>query len=132
MTRRSVHWHQRSRLDRLDPLDLDYRLGLAPYTDVVYIGRVINTVYVSDRAQKELRKVPRRIADKLWSWVDAVETNGLEAVRRVPGYHDEPLRGQREGQRSIRLSGKYRAIYVVLKDDQIEFVSVEEVTAHDY
>ncbi len=38
---------------------------------------------------------------------------GLSEVRKVPGYHDEPLKGQRKGQRSIRLSRSYRAIYVI-------------------
>ncbi|OGQ83462.1 MAG: hypothetical protein A2289_11460 [Deltaproteobacteria bacterium RIFOXYA12_FULL_58_15] len=86
---------------------------------------MIKKVLVSVRAQKQLRRVPRRIAGKLWTWVEAVETTGLEAVRRVPGYHDERLLGQREGQRSIRLSRQYRAIYVVLEDDHVEFVSIE-------
>jgi hypothetical protein len=32
--------------------------------------------------------------DKLMAWVEAVEEDGLEATRRVPGFHDEPLRGE--------------------------------------
>ena len=34
----------------------------------------------------------------------------------VPGYHDEPLKGHRAGQRSIRLSRAYRAIYEIKED----------------
>lgn len=49
----------------------------------------------------------------------------------MPGYHDEPLKGARVGQRSIRLNRAYRAIYVI-KNDGIEFGSVEEVNKHDY
>lgn len=64
-------------------------------------------------------------------WAFAVETYGLEEIRKVPGYHDEPLKGKRAGQRSIRLSRAYRAIYVIVRD-AIEFVSVEEVHKHDY
>ena len=64
-------------------------------------------------------------------WVAAVELDGVEEVRKVPGYHDEPLKGNRAGQRSIRLSRAYRAIYEIEKDT-IEFVSVEEVSKHDY
>jgi len=56
----------------------------------------------------------------------------LEEVRKIPGYHDEPLKGRRAGQRSIRLSKAYRAIYVLLESGSIEFVSVEEVSKHDY
>ncbi len=61
-----------------------------------------------------------------------MEACGLEEVRKIPGYHDEPLRGDRQGQRSIRLSRAYRAIYVVKADGGIEFVSVEEVSKHEY
>jgi len=42
-------------------------------------------------------------------WVAAVELDGVEEVRKAPGYHDEPLKGSRAGQRSIRLSRSYRA-----------------------
>lgn len=64
-------------------------------------------------------------------WVAAVELDGLEKVRKVPGYHDEPLKGDRAGQRSIRLSRRYRAIYEIQKDT-VEFASVEEVSRHEY
>ena len=58
--------------------------------------------------------------------------DGLEEIRKIPGYHDEPLHGERRGQRSIRLSRGYRAIYIVKSDNSIEFVSVEEVNKHEY
>lgn len=64
-------------------------------------------------------------------WVMAIELQGLEEVRKVPGYHDEPLKGERAGQRSIRLSRSYRAIYEI-KEDQVTFVSVREVGKHEY
>jgi proteic killer suppression protein len=82
-------------------------------------------------AKKDIRKVPQHIQVKLLGWVDDVEERGLEEVRKVPGWHDEPLRGERKGQRSIRLSRSYRAIYVI-KKALIEFVSVEEVNKHEY
>ena len=92
---------------------------------------MIRLVVVSPAAQKQLRKVPHHIAEKLLVWVRSVESYGLEEVRRVPGYHDEPLKGQRAGQRSIRLSRSYRAIYVIAQGN-VEFVSVEEVHKHEY
>jgi len=64
--------------------------------------------------------------------VASVESKGLEEVRRQPGWHDEPLKGQRRGQRSIRLNRQWRAIYVVLSDGTVEFCEVREVTPHDY
>ncbi|MCG8554840.1 MAG: hypothetical protein MJD61_06060 [Proteobacteria bacterium] len=56
----------------------------------------------------------------------------MDEVRKVPGYHDEPLKGDRQGQRSIRPSRAYRAIYEIQEDDTVEFASVEEVSKHDY
>ena len=41
------------------------------------------------------------------------------------------MKGQRAGQRSIRLSRAYRAIYEI-RGQNVEFVSVEEVNKHDY
>jgi toxin HigB-1 len=94
--------------------------------------KMIQTVDLSTSAKKDLLKVPRYIADKLDTWIDAVEREGLDRVRKIPGYHDEPLRGQRKGQRSIRLSRSYRAIYVELENEILEFVEVREVSKHDY
>ena len=96
---------------------------------------MIPWVRLGRRAQKDLEKVPRHVAVKLGAWVADVEVRGLEAVRKVPGYHDEPLKGKRAGQRSIRLSRAYRAIYViekVIEKDEVETVSIEEVSKHDY
>jgi proteic killer suppression protein len=91
---------------------------------------MIFRVEITRLAQKQLRKLPRHIVDNLMIWVTAVEHEGLEEVRKAPGYHDEPLKGDRIGQRSIRLSRTYRAIYEI-KGDTAEFVSVEEVTKHE-
>jgi proteic killer suppression protein len=63
--------------------------------------------------------------------VTAVEQEGSEEVRKVRGYHDETLQRDRFGQRSIRLSRAYRAIYE-LKGDTAAFVSIEEVSKHQY
>ena len=69
---------------------------------------------------------------KLRAWIDDVENNGLEEARRRPGYHDEPLHGERRGQRSVRLNRAWRAIYIVVDGGTVEFVEVEEVNKHVY
>ena len=93
---------------------------------------MITSVVLAPKVKRQLRKLTLRIAKKLRSWVLAVEEEGLENVRKLPGYHDESLRGQRKGQRSIRLSLHYRAIYEIRASGKVEFVSVEEVNKHDY
>ena len=80
---------------------------------------------------RQLSRAPLHIRRKLTGWIKAVELDGLEVVRVIPGYHDEALKGARAGQRSIRLNRSWRAIYVVLHNE-VEFVSVREVGNHDY
>ena len=92
---------------------------------------MINIVVISRSAKKDLKKIPVYIAIKLQAWVNDIEVQGLEEVRKVPGWHNEPLHGKSKGKRSVRLSKSYRAIYVV-KKAQIEFVSIEEVHKHGY
>ena len=60
-----------------------------------------------------------------------VEDRGLEEVRKIAGYHDEPLKGALKGLRSIRLSKGYRAYYKIVKD-RVEFIRVERVDKHVY
>lgn len=51
---------------------------------------------------------------------------------RIPGFHDEPLQGRRDGQRSIRLNRAYRIIYQINADEEVEFVEILGVNKHDY
>lgn len=81
--------------------------------------------------QKSLKKLPSHIVTKLKQWALDVEKFGLAEVRKVPGYHDEPLKGPRKSQRSVRLSKAYRAIYRT-KKSSVTIVLVEEVNKHDY
>lgn len=93
---------------------------------------MITRVVLSRQAQRDLDRVPKHIQIKLLSWVEAVEHEGLENVRKIPGYHDEPLKGARTGQRSIRLSKEYRAIYEIGSSGEMSIAEVQEVTKHDY
>ena len=92
---------------------------------------MICTIRLNIKAKKDLKIVPRHIALKLLAWMDDVENSGLEEARKRPGLHDEPLLGKRQGQRSIRLSRAYRAVYTV-KKGEIEFVEIAEVNKHEY
>lgn len=93
---------------------------------------MINVVVLGRDARKHLKSVPGHVATKLLFWVNEVQKHGLDEARKYPGFHDEPLKGKRRGQRSIRLSRAYRAVYVIRRDASMEFVSVEEVTKHEY
>ena len=92
----------------------------------------IYDVVLTKRAERNLEKVPKHIVRKLQSWIDSVEYSGLNAVKNISGYHNEPLKGERLGQWSIRLSKAYRAIYVIHQNDNVEIIKIMEVNKHDY
>lgn len=89
-------------------------------------------IELTRNAQKDLLKVPDFIKDKLLLWVDAVERLGLQQVRKISGFHDEPLKGDRKGQRSIRLNKAYRAIYTEGQHKALHIISIIEVNKHVY
>ena len=82
--------------------------------------------------EKQLDRVPEVITRKFRLWVALVEESGLREVRKHKGFHDEPLKGRRRGQRSVRLNRAYRAIYVEREVGKIELIEVLEVNKHDY
>ena len=90
----------------------------------------MNQVILNKKAQKQLKILPAHIVIKLRTWVHDVETVGIREVRKVSGYHDEPLFGNRKGQRSVRLSKSYRAFYIEHEDMII--IEVIEVNKHEY
>jgi proteic killer suppression protein len=93
---------------------------------------MIRRVEVTRRAEKQARRLPVHVRRKLKSWTYLVAEMGLEEVRKMPGFHDEPLVGRRRDMRSIRLSRAYRAMYRLVHDGDAEVVSIEEVSKHGY
>jgi mRNA-degrading endonuclease RelE of RelBE toxin-antitoxin system len=79
---------------------------------------------------KTVRRLPPWIAKEYEVWKDLIFRHGPEILRQYPGYHDEPLRGDRKGQRSSRLSRQYRVIYFV--ERQSVTIYVLEITPHHY
>ena len=87
---------------------------------------------IFSKVDKQLRKLPNFVVDKLIAWAKSIELKGIREIRKIPGYHDEPLKGDRKGERSIRLSRGYRAIYTEDLSGEIHLVIVEEVNKHEY
>ncbi|MCC7343530.1 MAG: type II toxin-antitoxin system mRNA interferase toxin, RelE/StbE family [Deltaproteobacteria bacterium] len=92
---------------------------------------MIKKVVILPKAKKDLRGIPSYLRKKFRTWVESVELQGLEEVKKIPGYHDHPLKGGRQGQRAISLNDQYRAVYEV-KGNEVEFAEVQEVNKHDY
>jgi proteic killer suppression protein len=76
------------------------------------------------------RKLPPQVVKKYEIWKALVFRHGPGKLREFSGFHDEKLRGGREGQRSSRLSIHYRVIYEVEKE--IVTVRVVEINPHEY
>lgn len=88
-------------------------------------------IKVSTLANKQLRKTPQHIQTKFKYWCDLLEYMGLIESRKYKGFHDEPLKGKRKGQRSVRLSKSYRVIYTEVGNNY-EIIEVIEVNKHEY
>ncbi len=84
------------------------------------------------KVRKILKVLPAHILRNLQRWAMQVEMLGMKEVRKIPGYHDEPLKGKRKGQRSIRLSKAYRAFYTEDKYEGINTILIEEINKHEY
>jgi proteic killer suppression protein len=90
-------------------------------------------VELTPKAIKDIKKIPRIIIVKLDKWRRTVELIGLDDTKKIKGYHDEPLSGDRKGQNSIRLNSAYRAFYVISKEtNEIKIIEVIEVNKHEY
>lgn len=89
-------------------------------------------VRIERLAKRQLKKIPRHVALKFKYWVDLVETYGIQYARRIPGFHDEPLHGKRQGGRSLRLNKAYRVIYSSYEEYDLIIIYVLEVNKHDY
>lgn len=89
-------------------------------------------IRLSKLAEKQIHKIPQYIREYVIFWMDTVLEFGLIETRKNSGYHDEPLQGNRYGQRSIRLNRSYRMIYEENSNGQITLVVILEVNKHDY
>lgn len=90
-------------------------------------------VILSPFVQKRIKKLPKYVQQTLRTWSTLIEEHGIHNMRRVPGYHDEPLKGQRKGQRSSRLSRDYRVIYEEQNCSlRVIYIFVVEANKHDY
>ena len=80
--------------------------------------------------EKQLDRAPDFIQKKVLLWIFLVESNGIGEVMKSPGFHDEPLKGERKGQRSVRMNKAYRLIYHFIQDRV--HIELLEVHKHDY
>ncbi len=79
----------------------------------------------TDNMRKESREDWKMIHQELKEFKDAVRIE-------MKDFHKKPLKGERKGQRSIRLNKAYRAIYIENELKEIVIISIVEVNKHEY
>jgi len=89
-------------------------------------------VVLNNKVEKELKKLPKHILFQFDLWVEIIETDSLQAMRRINGYRDHALKGDRKGQFSSSLSRSWRIIYSLDKKINLILVEVLEVNHHEY
>jgi hypothetical protein len=72
--------------------------------DVLVAQRVLLFYYIDKLVVRRILGIELRSV-----WGEDVEERGLEEVRKIAGYHDEPRKGPVNGQRSIRFANVDRA-----------------------
>jgi proteic killer suppression protein len=93
---------------------------------------VINAVNLTKRAERSLKMLPKPIAVNFFVWKREVEAHGVDMVKKIPGYHDEPLSGKLKGYvRSVRLGLGYRVFYRII-EGKVKCLLVEDMNRHDY
>jgi toxin HigB-1 len=87
-------------------------------------------IYEHKSVAKICKVLPLAVLKKYELWKNLIFRHGPGILRQFPGFHDEKLKGSRQGQRSSRLNKQYRVIYTA--KNEIVTVYVEEVTPHKY
>ena len=82
------------------------------------------------KLNKIIAKLPLQVVKKYELWKNIVFRHGPDKLREFPGFHDEILKGEYEGQRSSRLNIQYRVMYSVEKE--LISVYVIDITPHKY
>lgn len=102
---------------------------LEKYSNLEYSGE---RVIWSKRVEKQLSGLPGQIQVKFQTWLESIRRMGIVNTRKRPGLHDELLKGQRFGERSVRLNRAYRVIYIETDSGEFKVIQVIEVNKHEY
>ena len=92
----------------------------------------MKTIVQISLTRNDLKKLPKEIIIKLQYAVELMQKSGIESLRKINGYNDEKLSGERSGQRSFRLNRSWRAIYEENITGEITLIDIVEVNKHKY
>jgi len=96
--------------------------------EVQFKSRTLEFCYLEYR--KAQKKWGEEIARKYIQRIDIIQnTRNLDELLRLPALRCHALKGNRNGQYAVKLTGFYRLIFR-MEGDQLEIVTIEEVSKH--
>ena len=96
--------------------------------DVIFRTKKLRKCYLD--SQFAIRTWGDKVARKYIQRIDIIqETRSLNELCQLPGLNFHPLKGKREGQYAVSLTGFWRLIFT-LHGEQLEIVQIEEVSKH--
>ncbi|MFN8845350.1 MAG: hypothetical protein ACK5V3_00025 [Bdellovibrionales bacterium] len=106
-------------------------IGPAKFKAIRAAGKVLNSAAKIQRARDVEKlinnnKLPQLVKEKFLKWEKEVNEKGIGEVRKIPGYHDEPVG---TGGRSVRLNDHFRACYEILVENGISIIKVFSISA---
>lgn len=97
--------------------------------NVLAASKVLTSkVFLSHDVDKLISKnrLPPSVKQKFLKWKESVEREGIQEIRKVPGFHDKPLKVDPQ-IRSVRLNDGYRVIYRAEKTGDQEVLQVMDI-----
>jgi len=81
-------------------------------------------------AREAKKAYGREVARRYIQRIDIIkQTHDIEELQILPGLRCHELKGNRQGEWSVKLTGFYRLIFT-LSGEQLEIVCIEEVSKH--
>lgn len=79
---------------------------------------------------KAVKSYGKQVARKYIQRINIIkQARDMDELRELPGLRCHPLKGNRQGQFAINLTGFYRLIFA-LQGDALEIAHIEEVSKH--
>jgi proteic killer suppression protein len=83
-----------------------------------------------ERSSVAVQAYGRQVARKYVQRIDLIKhSRSVDELQKLPGLDCHPLKGDREGQWAIKLTGFYRLIFT-LDGERLEIALIEEVSKH--
>ena len=83
-----------------------------------------------EQSSEAIKTYGKDVARKYIQRVNIIkQTKDIKELCSLPGLNCHQLKGNRQGQWAVKLSGFYRLVFT-LKGDQLEIVQIEEVSKH--